>query len=228
LRVLLTALDKLQFSWVSILVVLAILTMTVGNVIALVQTNIKRLLAYSSIAHAGYLLVGLVAGNRLGVSSILFYLVVYVLMNLGAFAVVILVGRKGDQSLHINDYAGLGYRYPLMGAAMSIFLLSLAGIPPTAGFVGKFYIFSAAVKEGFYKLAIIGVLNSALSLFYYLRVMVIMYMKEPEKKEVLPIQFSPGLVIALLIAVLGVIYLGILPARVIDLATDAISTFIGG
>jgi len=149
-------------------------------------------------------------------------------MNLGAFAVVILVGRKGDQSLHINDYAGLGYRYPLMGAAMSIFLLSLAGIPPTAGFVGKFYIFSAAVKEGFYKLAIIGVLNSALSLFYYLRVMVIMYMKEPEKKEVLPIQFSPGLVIALLIAVLGVIYLGILPARVIDLATDAISTFIGG
>jgi len=228
LRILLTALDKLQFSWVSILVVLAILTMTVGNVIALAQTNIKRMLAYSSIAHAGYILVGLVAGSRLGVSSILFYLVVYALMNLGAFAVVILVGRKGDQSLHINDYAGLGYRYPLMGAAMSVFLLSLAGIPPTAGFVGKFYIFSAAVKEGFIKLAIIGVLNSALSLFYYLRVMVIMYMREPEKKEVSPIHFSPGLVIALLIAVLGILYLGILPSRVIDLAADAIGTFISG
>jgi len=137
--------------------------------------NIKRMLAYSSIAHAGYLLIGFVAGTQLAFAGILFYLLGYAFMNLGAFGVIALLGKKEKEYTQINDFAGLGFKYPLLGISMSIFMFSMAGIPPTVGFMGKLYIFTAAIKSGFIWLAIIGVVNSVISLNYYLRVFVVMY-----------------------------------------------------
>ena len=137
------------------------------------------MLAYSSIAHAGYALVGFTAANASGVSGILFYLLSYTFMNIGAFAIIILVGKKGEPNNNVQDYAGFGTKHPVLAMCMSIFLFSLAGIPPTAGFIGKFYLFAGAVQDGYIWLAIIGVLNSAASVYYYLRVMVYMYMKKP-------------------------------------------------
>jgi NADH-quinone oxidoreductase subunit N len=221
LRVFVYALSSLQTDWVWILWVLAVLTMTLGNVVAIAQKNIKRMLAYSSIAHAGYILVAMVAASELGTASVLFYLLAYAFMNLGAFGVVILYGRRGEENINIGDYSGMAYKYPLLAAAMAIFMFSLAGIPPTAGFVGKFYIFSSAVKAGYIGLAIIGVLNSALSVYFYLRVTVMMYMRNPEK-EFAKLDLSPAMVIALIIAVLGTLQMGITPSRYLDLARQSI------
>ncbi|UCC65936.1 MAG: NADH-quinone oxidoreductase subunit N, partial [Deltaproteobacteria bacterium] len=181
-RVFFYALPNLQAYWTEIMWLLAVATMTVGNVIALSQANIKRMLAYSSIAHAGYIMVAFVAGNDLGKSSILFYLLAYIFMNIGAFTVVILLGKRGEENTLITDYAGIGFKYPLLAASMSIFLFSLAGVPPMAGFMAKFYVFSAAVKAQYYWLAVIGVLNSAVAAYYYLRVLIYMYFREPEKE----------------------------------------------
>lgn len=225
-RVFLYALPSLQADWRVILVLLAILTMTVGNVVAIAQTNIKRMLAYSSIGHAGYLLVALVAGNDLAISSTLFYLVAYTLMNLGAFAVVIALERKREEYLQISDYCGLGFRYPLLAAVMSLFLFSLAGIPPTAGFVGKFYIFGAAVKAGYVGLAVIGVLNSLISIYFYLRVIVYMYMREPTVS--LPtLSLSGSFKTALGISALGTILFGLFPSPLLSLAQQAVSALLG-
>jgi len=221
LRVFLYALSSLQTDWVWILWVLAVLTMTLGNVVAIAQKNIKRMLAYSSIAHAGYILVAMVAASELGTASVLYYILAYAFMNLGAFGVVILYGRKGEENINISDYSGMASKYPLLAAAMAIFMFSLAGIPPTAGFVGKFYIFSSAVKAGYIGLAIIGVLNSALSVYFYLRVTVMMYMRNPEK-EFAKLDLSPAMVIALIIAVLGTLQMGITPSRYLDLARQSI------
>jgi NADH-quinone oxidoreductase subunit N len=221
LRVFLYALSSLQTDWVWILWVLAVLTMTLGNVVAIAQKNIKRMLAYSSIAHAGYILVAMVAASELGTASVLYYLLAYTFMNLGAFGVVILYGRKGEENINIGDYSGMASKYPLLAAAMAIFMFSLAGIPPTAGFVGKFYIFSAAVKAGYIGLAIIGVLNSALSVYFYLRVTVMMYMRNPEK-EFARLDLSPAMVIALMIAVWGTLQMGITPSRYLDLARQSV------
>ncbi len=221
LRVFLYALSSLQTDWVWILWVLAVLTMTLGNVVAIAQKNIKRMLAYSSIAHAGYILVAMVAASELGTASVLYYILAYAFMNLGAFGVVILYGRKGEENINIADYSGMASKYPLLAAAMAIFMFSLAGIPPTAGFVGKFYIFSAAVKAGYIGLAIIGVLNSALSVYFYLRVTVMMYMRNPEK-EFARLDLSPAMVIALIIAVLGTLQMGITPSQYLDLARQSI------
>jgi len=221
LRVFLYALSSLQTDWVWILWVLAVLTMTLGNVVAIAQKNIKRMLAYSSIAHAGYILVAMVAASELGTASVLYYLLAYAFMNLGAFGVVILYGRKGEENINIGDYSGMASKYPLLAAAMAIFMFSLAGIPPTAGFVGKFYIFSAAVKAGYIGLANIGVLNSALSVYFYLRVTVMMYMRNPEK-EFARLDLSPAMVIALMIAVLGTLQMGITPSRYLDLARQSV------
>ncbi len=221
LRVFLYALSSLQTDWVWILWVLAVLTMTLGNVVAIAQKNIKRMLAYSSIAHAGYILVAMVAASELGTASVLYYLLAYAFMNLGAFGVVILYGRKGEENINIGDYSGMASKYPLLAAAMAIFMFSLAGIPPTAGFVGKFYIFSAAVKAGYIGLAIIGVLNSALSVYFYLRVTVMMYMRNPEK-EFARLDLSPAMVIALMIAVLGTLQMGLTPSRYLDLARQSV------
>jgi NADH-quinone oxidoreductase subunit N len=190
-------------------------------VVALAQTNIKRMLAYSSIAHAGYILVAFVAGNELGTASILFYLLVYAFMNIGAFTVVILLGKREEENVLISDYAGIGFKYPLLAASMTIFLLSMAGIPPLGGFMGKFYIFSAAVKSKYYWLAVIGVLNSAISVYYYLRVTVLMYFREPER-EITGLTFSLAPVIAVIISIGGVLFMGILPARVLALAKRSI------
>jgi NADH-quinone oxidoreductase subunit N len=223
LRVFLYSFSSLQGDWVWILWGLAVLTMTLGNVVAIAQKNIKRMLAYSSIAHAGYILVAMVAASELGTASILYYLLAYAFMNLGAFGVVILYGRQGEENVGIGDYSGMASKYPLLAAAMAVFMFSLAGIPPTAGFVGKFYIFSAAVKAGYLGLAIIGVLNSALSVYFYLRVTVMMYMRNPEK-ETTGLDLSPAMVIVLIVAVIGVLQMGITPSQYMNLARQSILT----
>jgi NADH-quinone oxidoreductase subunit N len=205
----------------NILWILAAITMTLGNVVAISQENIKRMLAYSSISHAGYILVAMTAGGSLATTSILYYLMAYTLMNLGAFSVVILYGKKGEENILISDYAGAGFKYPYLSVAMAIFMFSLAGIPPMAGFIGKFYIFSAAVKQGFIWLVIIGVMNSVVATYYYLRVTVTMYMKDPVK-EVGPLSFSIPMVIALLITTFFTLHMGILPARYLHLAKESI------
>lgn len=168
--------------WTEVIEVIAILTMILGNLIALVQDNIKRMLAYSSIAHAGYLLVGLAAGTPEGYSAVLFYLLAYTIMNVGAFGVIAYYERQqGLDFTDVNNYAGLGFKQPLIGVVFSFFLFSLAGIPPFVGFIGKYMIFAAAVNSGMIGLAVIGVLASAASVYYYLRPMVYMYFREPHK-----------------------------------------------
>lgn len=224
LRVLYTAFMPFISDWSMILWFIAVLTMVVGNVIALVQTNLKRLLAYSSIAHAGYILVAFVTGDKALSSSVLFYLVVYAFMNIGAFTVVILLGRKGEPNEEIESYAGLATRHPFIALSMSIFLLSLTGIPPLAGFMGKFYIFSSAIKAHYYWLAVIGVLNSAVAAYYYLRVLMYMYFKEPER-ELGALDFSPAYVIVILISIAALLYMGILPRDVLLLAQQSVSIF---
>ena len=221
LRVFIVALPALRADWSQLLWVLAVLTMTVGNITALYQTNIKRMLAYSSIAHAGYVLVGFTAGNAVGTAGVLFYMLSYAFMNIGAFAVIILVGKKGEENNKISDYEGFGFKHPLLGLCMSIFLFSLAGIPPAAGFVGKFYLFSGAIQAGYIWLAIIGVLNSAASVYYYLRVMVFMYMKDPVE-EFDWLKVSPAIVLSMLISVAGVLIPGIVPGTLLELAQKAI------
>jgi len=221
LRIFLTAFGSIHYEWQKIIYILAILTMTTGNIIAIAQVNIKRMLAYSSIAHAGYLLIALVADNNMGVSGTLFYVLSYTFMNIGAFAIVIILSQKGDEFIQINDYAGLGLKHPLLAIAMSIFMLSMAGVPPTAGFVGKFYIFSAAIKSGYIGLAIIGVINAVISVYYYLRIMVIMYMKEPSR-EFSPLTISPLIIAAIVISVIGTLQLGIFPSKVMEMAQQSI------
>jgi NADH-quinone oxidoreductase subunit N len=211
-----------QPDWASLLWVLAVLSMTVGNVVAIAQQNLKRMLAYSSIAHAGYMLVGVVAGGAPGHGSVLFYLLVYTFTTAGAFGVILLLERNGQEAVRLEDFAGLAARHPVMALALSLFLLSLIGIPPTAGFVGKFYLFGAAVRAGYIWLAVIGVLNSAAAAYYYLRLIVVMYMREPEgMPATLVPSFSGGL--ALAVALWGVVQFGVLPAPLFDLAQAAVT-----
>jgi NADH-quinone oxidoreductase subunit N len=185
LRILVTALPTLDVDLVPVLWGLAALTMLVGNLLAISQTNIKRMLAFSSIAHAGYILMALVAYGkplvaRDAVASALFYLVTYAITSFGTWAVVIVLEKAEGKGLEIADYAGLGRKRPWLAAAMTIFMLSLTGMPPTLGLVGKFYLFRTAIQGGFVGLAIIGVLTSLISAYYYLRVVVTMYMKDGE------------------------------------------------
>jgi len=221
LRILLVALPTLQVEWSQLLWIIAVLTMTVGNITALRQDNIKRMLAYSSIAHAGYCLVGFAAGNATGTAGILFYMLSYAFMNIGAFAIVILVARKGETNGNVMDFAGLGFKHPLLAVAMTVFLFSLAGMPPTAGFIGKFYLFSGAVEKGYIWLAIIGVLNSAASVYYYLRVMVYMYMKDPTEQFDW-IKVTAPIALALIIAVAGSLIPGIVPSFILQFAQNAV------
>lgn len=221
MRVFLIGLGTLHASWVGLLWVLAVLTMVVGNFIALKQTNLKRMLAYSSIAHAGYALVGLVASNAIGISAVLFYMLAYTLMNLGAFAILVLAGKVGEDNLTLQGFSGFGYKRPVLAVLMCICLFSLMGIPPSAGFTGKFYIFAGALNAGYVWLAVLGVLNSAVSLYYYLRVMVYMYFRSPEE-EFDWIQLKPGATICAVISVVGVLLLGIVPSAVMALARQAL------
>ncbi len=220
-RIFFSVFSGFQHDWTSLLWLMAVLTMTVGNFTALVQKNVKRMLAYSSIAHAGYLLVAVVAGNAMGRSSILFYLLAYAFMNIGAFTILMVMAKKNDPHEDLDSFAGMGFRYPLTALAMSVFMFSMAGIPPTAGFIGKFYIFSAAVKSHDYWLAVIGVLNSAVSVYYYLRVVVYMYFKEPEG-EIPSYRFSVPTVFSIVLAVWGVLQLGILPGNILNIAQHSI------
>lgn len=223
LRVFFESFGAVQVSWSHILWILAALTMILGNVAALAQSNIKRMLAYSSIAHAGYILIGMVAGTSKGAAGILYYMLAYIFTNLGAFAVVTMVGRKGEANVDIDDYRGLGKSHPTLALAMSIFLFSLAGIPPTAGFIGKFTIFGAAIDAGYIWLVIIGVLTSAASVFYYFRVVMKMYMEAPEV-EPESLKFSPSMSLAVTLTVLVVLYIGIFPTTYLNLATESVKT----
>jgi NADH-quinone oxidoreductase subunit N len=194
--------------WTPLLAALAVVTMTVGNVTALLQNNLKRMLAYSSIAHAGYVLVALVAGGSDGASAALFYLAVYSFMNLGAFGLLTLLGRGQDERVLISDIAGLGFRHPALGFAMTLFMLSLGGIPPTAGFMGKVYVFSTAIQSGHVVLAVFGMVNSVVSIFYYLRVTVAMYMEEPQG-EPTPISGAIPSAVALAASVFFTLWWGV-------------------
>ncbi|MGH0035890.1 MAG: NADH-quinone oxidoreductase subunit N [Myxococcota bacterium] len=204
---------------------LSALSMVVGNVMAVIQTNVKRMLAYSSVAHAGYVLVGFVAGTPGAHSAILFYLLAYVFMNLGAFGVVIALARSGRENERIDDFAGLAQVRPGLAAVMTLFLLALAGIPGTAGFMAKFYLFSSAVNAGYVTLAIVGVLSSVVSVYYYLRLPVVMYMREPLGEEVS--EASTNEVAVLALCAIAVIWLGLLPNQglvpALDLAARAVA-----
>ncbi|MDX1661330.1 MAG: NADH-quinone oxidoreductase subunit N [Gemmatimonadota bacterium] len=222
LRVFASSFDALASQWVPVLWVLAVLTMLVGNVAAIRQDDVKRMLAYSSIAHAGYLAVAIVAHNALGATAVLYYLAAYTAMTLGAFGVAVTLSRRGDERTSISrDYAGLGYREPMLAAAMAIFMFSLTGIPPTAGFVGKFTIISAAVDAGHVPLAVLLVVASVISAYYYLKVVVSMYMTAPEGSPA-PARIGSLAGIALFVAVLAVLGLGIFPGEWIEMARASV------
>jgi NADH-quinone oxidoreductase subunit N len=221
LRFLVVGMAPIEVEWTKILWIVAVFTMTFGNTVALFQKDLKRLLGYSSIAHAGYMLVGIVAANQLGYGAVMFYLFGYLFMNLGAFAIAEFISTKEDRGTEIENLKGMGYRYPLMGAAMLLFMFCLAGVPPTVGFVGKYYLFSAAVKSHLYYLAVIGVINSAISAYFYLNVIVTMYMKG-EQEEAKPVFNSFPVKMVVLMGALGVMYIGIFPSTFLDIALHSI------
>jgi len=204
-----------------ILWVLAVATMTLGNIVAIAQTNVKRMLAYSSIAHAGYVLVALTAADRAGYSSVLFYALAYTFMTIGAFGVVVLLRREGVEALEITFYSGMAKRHPLLALAMTIFMISLAGIPPTAGFFGKFYIFSAAVGAGYTGLAVIGVLNSLISVYFYMRIVFLMYMREESGQ--IEVCSSSAATVALAVCAAGTVAMGIFPSGFANLVASSIA-----
>ena len=219
LRIFFVGLPFLVSDWQTLFWVLAAITMTVGNIAAITQTNTKRMLAYSSIAHAGYVLVGVVAGTERGITATLVYLWVYLFMQLGAFAILSMLRRQDVVGDELKDLSGLYFRKPFAAIAMLIFMLSLGGIPPTAGFMGKVWVFGAAIDQGFIWLAVIGVVNSAISLYYYYRIIVFMWLKEETLGS--DIEMSPGIATVLGIAVVGSIFFGIFPDMLFDYAQTA-------
>lgn len=217
-RVFIIAFGSIALDWKAVLVVLSVLTMIVGNILAISQTNIKRMLAYSSIAHSGYALLGIIAGTTEGVGSTMLYLLIYTFMNIGAFAIVTMLGREGEE---LSQYEGLAKTEPLWAALMLVFMFSLTGIPPTAGFVGKFYLFMSVINAGYLGLAIIAVIMSAISAYFYLRVVMLMYMREPK----ISISISPNLseALALTITTGFVLLIGVSPYYFIEFARAAMS-----
>lgn len=219
LRVLYGALPTADGIWLLLVTVIAVATLAIGTFVALVQSNIKRMLAYSSIAHAGYALLGIVAGGVDGMASVMFYLLIYAFMNLGIFAAVILMHSNAVRSEAIDDYQGLNRNHPGLALLMLIFLFSLAGIPPTAGFFAKFYIFFALIDTGHVALAVIAVLMSVVAAYFYLRIVMLIYMREPE--QAFAIATPRPVRIALAVAVAGTLLLGVLPAWFLDLARNS-------
>jgi NADH-quinone oxidoreductase subunit N len=219
LRVFMTAFGPITSRWEPFVWSSALLTMVIGNFAALTQTNVKRMLAYSSIAHAGYVMVAITAHNQIGVAAVMFYLAAYALMNIGAFAVITDFSRQGEKFVNIDDLAGLGWKQPVTAALFSIFLLSLIGVPLTGGFFGKFYIFKAALDADLVWLAVLGLLNSAVAAYYYLRIMVVMYMHEPGESTVTLQPLSWGVRTTLWTTALGTLILGIYPSLVLNFAT---------
>jgi NADH-quinone oxidoreductase subunit N len=221
LRIFVTAFEPVSNRWLPVMWISALATMMIGNFAALWQTNIKRLLAYSSVAHAGYVLVAVVANSPSGTAAVMFYMAAYALMNLGAFAVITYFSREGERYLEIDDLAGLGSRQPVTAALFSVLLLSLIGVPLTGGFFAKFYVFKAALEANLVWLTVLGLLTSAVAAYYYLRILVIMYMHEPtESTEHLPPQ-PAGIRIVLWTAALGTLALGIFPGLILDFANRA-------
>ena len=222
-RVFLSSLEPMITDWAPVLWVIAAATMILGTVVGVAQTSLKRMLAYSSVAHGGYLLAGLVAGNDVGKAAILFYLAAYALTNLGAFGVIALLGTRERANDDLRDYAGLFKSHPALAVLMTFFLLSLGGFPPTAGFIAKWYVFSAAIGSGYYSLAIIGVLSSVVSVFFYLRIVVMMFMTDRDARQV-PAPITTMAYVGLALSLAGVLYLGVLPTAIIDFAQASIST----
>jgi NADH-quinone oxidoreductase subunit N len=218
LRIFMTAFEPIGGVWEPLVWGSALLSMTIGNFAALMQTNIKRMLAYSSIAHAGYVLVALTARSQVGTAAAMFYLAAYALMNIGAFAVVSYLSGRGERYQNIEDFSGLAQKQPLTAAMFSIFLLSLIGVPLTGGFFGKFYIFKAALESHLVWLTVLGLLNSAVAAYYYLRLLVMMYMREPGEAVDNAEPLSPGLRAALILPALGTLLLGIFPGWVLEFA----------
>jgi NADH-quinone oxidoreductase subunit N len=225
LRIFFEGLPSMGDDWRLMFEVLAILTMTVGNFAALTQSNLKRMLAYSSIAHAGYLMIGIVAGTQRGITAMMIYLLVYSFMQMGAFAVIVLMRRKDIVGDELKDFSGLNFRHPFAAFAMLLFMLSLGGIPPTAGFMGKFWLFGAAIEEHYYWLAVIGVLNSAVSLYYYIRVVVFMYLKKDITGS--EPRMDAGLAFTLALAVAATLALGVYPRSLFDAAESSAATLRG-
>lgn len=230
LRVFIEGLGGLKANWSAIFLLICLATLVLGNVVALVQTNIKRMLAYSSIAHAGYALIGVVAAGRLesssGIASVLLYLALYTFMTFGAFAIVAMLRKDEIEGDEIEDFTGLSKKHPVAALLMLIFMVSLAGIPPTAGFIGKFYVFMSAVEAGMTWLAVIALVFAAVSAYYYLRLVMVMYMREPS--DVAPgaprLVMSPTLSIVLACAVAGVVIFGLYPNPLVHLAMQAVLT----
>jgi NADH-quinone oxidoreductase subunit N len=231
IRIFLEGLPAMAADWKLLFWTLAVVTMTVGNVAAVTQSNVKRMLAYSSVAHAGYVLIGIVAAGdpnvtTRAVTATLVYLLIYAFMQLGAFAVVILLRRSDVAGEELKDFSGLAFRNPFAAFAMLLFMLSLGGIPPTAGFMGKFWLFSAAIDAQYYWLAVIGVLNSAISLYYYVRIVVFMYLK----KEAIGSEptTSPALAVVLGVAVAATLLIGVYPRLLFELAEVSARTLGAG
>ncbi|MCU1227152.1 MAG: dehydrogenase subunit, partial [Acidobacteria bacterium] len=217
-RVFYTALHDFQVDWSNVLAVVAALSMIIGNFAAITQTSVKRMLAYSSIGHAGYVLLGVIALSPMGIQGILVYSIVYVFANLGIWATVLMLRRHGYATEEVDDFNGLAKRSPFWAFAMIVFLLSLGGIPPTAGFIGKYYLFYAAMQAGFGKLAVIAVLMSAVSMFYYLRLVMAMYLKEGTEADVVitrPLQFVAA------VCLIVTFFYGVYPSPLAKVTADS-------
>jgi NADH-quinone oxidoreductase subunit N len=219
-RFLLLAFSSQVAIWGPALAVLAAITMIVGNISAIAQLNVKRMLAYSSIGHAGYILLGVLAASSRGVEGFLFYLLAYTLTNLGAFAVLIALERQGEAAWNMSDFAGLWGRRPGLALAMALCMFSLAGVPPTAGFVGKFYVFTAAWQSGYQWLTVIAVITSAIAAFFYLRIVVQMYMSEPVRET--PMITDRGLTLGIGLSAVGILFFGILPTPIIEVVRQSV------
>jgi NADH-quinone oxidoreductase subunit N len=219
-RIFFISLPSLEEVWMPFLFGVSVITMLVGNTAAIFQNNVKRMLAYSGVAHAGYLLIGIVANSQDGMASILFYLGVYLFMNIGAFAVVYMLEGEGEEGNSINRFKGLAKRKPLLAAAMSLFMLSLAGFPPTAGFFGKLYVFVAAIKQGYVLIAIMAVVASMIAVYFYLRIIAMMYFQEGESDEA--IQTSRGMTVIVAVSSIAIVTIGLFPSKLMQLALASI------
>jgi NADH-quinone oxidoreductase subunit N len=215
IRVLDVAFQPLTWSWTPVIYTLSVVSMVVGSVLAVAQTDVKRMLAYSSVAHAGFLLTGLTLANATGIRATIFYLIVYAAMTLGSFGVVMLVAEGDERRTSLRDVAGLGRRRPLLAALMAVFLLSLAGIPPTAGFVAKVSVFSAAIDAGNWPLVVVAVVATVAAAFFYLRVIVYMYMRDPEAEPAAVIMLADGETVARVSSRVSVAAAGLLAAFVL-------------
>lgn len=219
LRIFLEGISQVEDIWIDAVIVIAVLTMAIGSFVALVQTNIKRMLAYSSIAHAGIALLGVVAGGPDGIASVMLYLLIYTFMNLGMFAIIVMMRNGAVRGDDIDDYTGLAASHPLWALLTLIFLFSLAGIPPTAGFFAKFYILVAVINHGYVTLAVIAVLLSAVAAYFYIRIVMVMYMKPPSRA--FDLALTPLLRISLIVAGVGTVAIGLAPGWFLDQAQNA-------